>query len=108
VAIGYLEEQGRGNLEALRALRPFLEGVLGRLYQGRASRQRLHAWLLEEGLRSPEAAALVAELLFRRAGTISVEERARSIQTLVALKRRWPELPSPLKTVEPPLRGVSR
>jgi hypothetical protein len=108
VAIGYLEAHGRGDLAALRALRPFLEGVLGRLYQGRVSRQRLHAWLLEEGLRTPEAAALVAELLFRRAGSISVEERARSIQTLVALKRRWPELPSPLKAVEPPLRGVSR
>lgn len=96
-ASGLLETHAEGRLDLLAELIPFCTRVLTRVWQGRAAKARVLAYLQREGRRSEEAAKLVLPLLESLSATIAVSDRAACLLTLRDLQSAYPHLPSLLR-----------
>lgn len=106
-ATNYLETYAAGQPARLQALQLYFISVLSRVNQARLAKLRVHAFLRAEAGRSIEAAALVVDILSRVSATVAIGERARSIETLLAIHALHPALPLPLALRPPPLRAAS-
>jgi hypothetical protein len=106
-ATNYLEAFAAGSIERLRALEPYFLGVLSRVNRGRVAKARVFAFLKAEAEKSPEAAQLVATLMTRQSLTMAVGDKAASIESMVAVARRFADtqLPQtlPITIKQPPL-----
>jgi hypothetical protein len=102
---GLLERHARGNLDALRALLPFILTVLTQVNRGGVAKQRVLDFLRVESVASPQAAALLAPILERQSLTRAITHRAPLIASMVALHDRHPDVPLPI-TIVPPAAHV--
>lgn len=100
----YLARYAAGDPAALTDLLPYFTRVLSRVHHGRIARQRVLAFLEQEGAKSEPAARIVLELLQRVAVVTAIEYRGAVIAAMVAIQRAQPGAPSALRIVEPPLR----
>ncbi len=104
-ATNYLEEYAAGSNERLRALEPYFLGVLSRVNRGRVAKARVFGFLKAEAEKSPEAAQLVAGLMTRQSLTMAIGDKAASIESMVALARRFGDTLPPQSlpiTIKPP------
>lgn len=102
-ATNYLEAYAAGSVERLRTLEPYFLGVLSRVNRGRVAKARVFAFLKAEAEASPDAALLVATLMTRQSLTMAVGDRAASIESMVAVARRYADTPLPISIKQPPL-----
>ena len=102
-ATNYLEEYASGSIERLRTLEPYFLGVLSRVNRGRVAKARVFAFLKAEAEKSPEAAQLVAGLMTRQSLTMAIGDKAASIESMVAVARRFGDTPLPITIKQPPL-----
>lgn len=102
-ATNYLERFAAGNLERIALLEPYFLGVLSRVNRGRVAKARVFAFLHAEAARSPEAAALVARLMTRQSLTMAIGDKAASIEAMVTVRHRFPDIPMPVTIKQPPL-----
>ena len=102
-ATHYLEGYAAGSIERLRRLEPYFLGVLSRVNRGRVAKARVFAFLKAEAEKSPEAAQLVATLMTRQSLTMAVGDKAASIESMVAVARRFGDTPLPIVIQQPPL-----
>ena len=106
-ATHYLETYASGSNERLRALEPYFLGVLSRVNRGRVAKARVFGFLKAEAEKSPEAAQLVATIMTRQSLTMAVGDKAASIESMVAVARRFADtlLPEsmPITIKQPPL-----
>ena len=84
---------------------PYFTSVLSRVNQGRVAKQRVLAFLEEEGAKNEEAARVVLAILHRISATISIEYRGAAIAAMVAIHHAQPGVMLPLRIKEPQLRG---
>ncbi len=103
-ATNYLETYAGSQIERLRALRHYFVSVLSRVNQARLAKARVHAFLRSEALKSAEAAAVVVEILTRVSATAAIGERARAIESLLAIAAVHPTIPLPISVRPPPRR----
>lgn len=101
----YLTRYAAGDSARLAAMMPYFTSVLSRVNQGRVAKQRVLAFLEEEGGKSEEAARLVLGILHRISATIAVEYRGAAIAAMVAIHHSQPGVMLPLRIKEPELRG---
>jgi hypothetical protein len=104
-ATNYLERYAAGDPARLRELGPYFVSVLSRVNRGRVAKSRVLSFLLAEAERSEAAARIAAEILTRQSATIAVMDRARAIDTLLRIGRRYPGIPVPLRVIEPKPAG---
>ncbi|HNN97465.1 MAG TPA: hypothetical protein PKI03_34590, partial [Pseudomonadota bacterium] len=103
-ATNYLETYAGSQIDRLRALRHYFVSVLSRVNQARLAKARVHAFLRAEALKSAEAAAVVVEILTRVSATAAIGERARAIESLLAIAVVHPTIPLPISVRPPPRR----
>jgi hypothetical protein len=96
-ATNYLERFASGSAAKLPSLMSYFTSVLSRVNQGRIAKQRVLTFLQTEGSRDAQSAAIVVPLMFRLAGTISIEYRAAAIETMMAIHRAQPSVALPLR-----------
>jgi predicted DNA-binding WGR domain protein len=104
-ATNYLERYAADRPERLAALAPYFLSVLSRVNRARVAKGRLYAFLATEAQKSEAAARTAAEILGRVSATISIRDRTRSIEGLVAIARRYPQIPLPLSIREAAVRS---
>jgi len=92
-ASGLLETHARGKPQLLAQLMPFCGRVLSRVYQGRAAKSRVLAFLHREALASEEAARLVLPLLETYSATVAIGDRASCLLALRDIQLAFPALP---------------
>lgn len=102
---GLLERFGHGNLVLLEQLLPCLTTILCQVNRGGVAKQRVLAFVREEAVASPEAAALLAPLLARQSLTRAVSHRGPLIATMVEVRDRFPEVPLPISSEVVPVRA---
>jgi|GEM_PF-681018 len=95
-ATRFLTEYASGNLERLRALKPYFITVLSQVNRGRIAKDRVFAFLEKEAIAHPEAARITAEILTRQSLTIAIGDKAKTIQLMLKLKQKYPQLNLPL------------
>jgi hypothetical protein len=107
-ATNYLDRFAAGKPEQLTQLLPYFTVILSRVNKGRLAKIRALAFLEKEALHSPAAAAIIAPLLARQVVTISIENKAALIETMVRVHEKYPEIPLPLAVQKAPPREVAR
>ena len=107
-ATNYLDRFAAGKPEQLTQLLPYFTAILSRVNKGRLAKIRTLAFLEKEALASAAAAALVAPLLARQVVTISIENKAALIETMVRVHEKYPEIPLPVAILPTPPREAAR
>ena len=99
-ATHYLERYAADHPERLQQLKPYFLSALSMVNKGRTTKQRLYAFLCQEGLKSEAAAQIVTDILARQSATIAVGDRANAIRILLRLQQAYPALNMPLQRRE--------
>jgi hypothetical protein len=107
-ATNYLDRFAAGKPEQLTQLLPYFTTILSRVNKGRLAKIRTLAFLEKEALASSAAAAIVAPLLARQVVTISIENKAALIETMLRLHEKYPEIPLPVVVQPTPAREAAR
>lgn len=95
-ATQYLERYASNQPDRLRELMPYFTRVLGQVNRARVAKQRIFAFLDREAQLSLAAAELVTELLTRQSAAIAIGDRSRSIEILLKLHQKYPQLAVPI------------
>jgi hypothetical protein len=96
----YLEDYAAGNPARLAELTPYFGRVLAQVHCARVTKERVFDFLSAEALKSSMAAQLVAEVLTRQSVSIAINERARSLETLLKIHQLYPTLAVPITVKE--------
>jgi predicted DNA-binding WGR domain protein len=96
----YLEDYAAGNPARLAELTPYFGRVLAQVNRARVAKERIFNFLSAEAKKSETAAQLVAEVLTRQSASIAINERARSLETLLQIHQLYPALTVPIKIQE--------
>lgn len=96
-ATNYLESYAASDSERLRELAPFFVAVLSRVNKGRVAKKRVFAFLDAEAQKSEQSAKVVAEILTRQSATIAIADKATAIQTMLKIRRSYPQLDLPIQ-----------
>jgi hypothetical protein len=107
-ATNYLERFAAGKPDQLERLVPYFTAILSRVNKGRLAKIRTLAFLEAEALASADAATIIAPLLARQVVTISIENKAALIETMVRVREKYPDLPLPVAVRPPPPREAAR
>lgn len=107
-ATNYLDRFASDKPEQLAQLLPYFTAILSRVNKGRLAKIRTLAFLEKEALASAAAAEIIAPLLARQVVTISIENKAALIATMVRLREKYPDLPLPVAVQPTPAREATR
>ncbi|MFN3202616.1 MAG: hypothetical protein ACE366_29765 [Bradymonadia bacterium] len=102
----YLEDYAAGHADRVEALEPYFAGVLARVNRGGVAKARVFGFFEAQASVSAELAAPIARLLARQSATIAITDRARCIEIMTSIQRRWPDIELPLVARPPEARGA--
>lgn len=105
-ASNYLERFASDDIEKLRALEEYFLAVLTQVNRGRVAKARVLRHLEREALKSAEAGEFVMSILNRQSVTMAIQDKASIIKTMVQIRKRWPELETPLQPKSFPTAAV--
>jgi predicted DNA-binding WGR domain protein len=105
-ATQYLEQYASGQSDRIRELMPYFTRVLGQVNRGRVAKARIFAFLDREATQDPVSAELIADLFAKQSATISITDRAKSIEVLLKIHRQYPHLELPI--VVQPVKVLER
>ncbi len=104
-ATGYLETFAADAPERLEKLAPYFVRVLSLVNRARASKDRVLQFLEREALKSEKAALVAARILARQAATIAIGDKAAMIETMLKIRRAFPEIELPVKIKQTEVRA---
>ncbi len=99
-ATNYLEEYGAGSPQKLAELKLYFIRVLNAVNRGRVAKKRVYSFLQAEALKHEESAQVVTSIMERQSASVSVEDRAQALETMVTIAERWPEIVLPITISE--------
>ncbi len=102
----YLERYAADDASKLKDLETYFLSVLSRVNRGGVAKRRVLRFLAQEGLKSEDAARVVAAILTRQSVTIAIEGKARIIESMVALSERYPNIEVPIQVLKPEARDA--
>jgi hypothetical protein len=85
-ATNYLDRFASNDLAKLRALEFYFRSVLTRVNKARVAKNRIFRLLENEGKQSEAAAQFVAGLISQISATVSIEDKAKCIEIMLALQ----------------------
>lgn len=101
----YLESYASNSAERIRELQPYFVRVLSLVNRARTAKNRVLAFLEREALKDREAAQVVAEILARQSATIAIKDKAQTIETMLKIRRKFPEIQLPIVVREVEVRS---
>lgn len=95
-ATNYLERFAAGDVQKLQSLEFYFRSVLTRVNKARVAKIRIFRFLAAEGKGSEAAAQFVAGLISQVSATVSIEDKAKCIEILLALQSLY-DVQTPIK-----------
>lgn len=102
-----LDRFAAGKLDKLKVLLPYCKRILCLVNRGRTAKQRVLSFLGDEAIKSEDAAREIAKLLDVMSATIAVEVKAATLDIMVKIKLKYPEIPLPIQLKTVPVRAVA-
>lgn len=96
----YLAEYAGGDVERVRRMVPYFQGVLCRINRASRAKKSVVNFLERESLASAEAAALIAPVLTFVSATASLLDKAAYLELMVKIKRQHPQIELPVEMQE--------
>ncbi len=101
----YLENYASNSAERIRELQPYFVRVLSLVNRARTAKNRVLMFLEREALKDQAAAQTVAEILARQSATIAIKDKAQTIETMLKIRRKFPEIALPITVKEVEVRA---
>lgn len=92
----FLQEYGAGNVERLQHLTPYFVSILSRVNKSRVAKDRVFEFLRAQAIDSEDSARIVSKILDRVSATCAIGDRANTIEAMLEIHERFPEIPLPL------------
>lgn len=99
----YMERFAAGDLEKIKSLEFYFRSVLTRVNKNRIAKDRIFLFLLNEGLRSEEAAKTVAAIISDISAQTAIGDKAKCIDLLLQLRAIY-DIETPLQVKEMEVR----
>lgn len=99
-ATNYLEKYAANSSEKLQELASYFITVLSKVNKGRVAKQKIFKFLETEAEKSETAAKIVGEILTRQSVTMAIGDKAKSIQIMLKIKKKYPQIDLPLQVKE--------
>ncbi|MFL9452581.1 MULTISPECIES: HEAT repeat domain-containing protein [Nostocales] len=93
----FLEKYVINQPQHLRELTPYFITVLSAVNRGRVAKQRIFHFLESEAQKTEEAARIVAEIMTRHSGTMAIGDKAKAIQIMLKINKKYPYLSLPIE-----------
>ena len=96
-ATNYLENYAVDSPENLEKLSPYFTRVLSLVNRSRVAKDRVLKFIETEALKDESSAKLVAGILARHSATIAIGDKATMIQSMLKIRRAFPNIDIPIK-----------
>jgi hypothetical protein len=90
----------------LRQLEPYFRAVLMAVHRGKAAKTRVLRFLRAQALADAQMAAVIAPIFADVSASSQVGLHGAAVESLVAIRAQWPQIDTPLATIEPAFRGA--
>lgn len=104
-ATNYLENHAANSPEKLAQLTSYFVRVLSLVNRARTAKNRSLQFLENEALKDEKAAKIAADILARHSATIAVSDRAKMIETMLKIQRKFPNVELPIKIKQTEVRS---
>ena len=95
-ATNYLERYASDQPKNIEALEDYFTTILSSVNKSRVAKDRIFAFLHQEGMKSQEMANIIARIISRESATVAIGDKAKCIEILRDLELVW-EVETPLK-----------
>ena len=96
-ATNYLENYAAGSPEKLEKLAPYFVRMLSLVNRSRQAKNRTLRFLETEALKTEDSAKIAADILARHSATVAVGDRAKTIEMMLKIRRKYPNISLPIK-----------
>lgn len=92
----YLENHAADAPDRLEKLAPYFVRVLSLVNRSRVAKTRSLQFLEREALKTESAAQIVSRILARQSATLAIGDKAQTIETMLKIRRKFPEIELPI------------
>ena len=103
----YLENHATNSPERIRQLTAYFIRVLSLVNRARTAKTRILNFLESEALKNQETADTVAQILARQSATVAIGDKAATIQIMLKIRHKFPEIALPIEIKKPEVRAKS-
>ncbi|MBX7171685.1 MAG: WGR domain-containing protein [Pyrinomonadaceae bacterium] len=98
----YLENYAANSPEKIAELEMYFVRVLSLVNRSRMAKNRILAFLENEAMKDEKSAQTIAGILARQSATAAIGDKAKTIESMLKIRRKFPEisLPIQVKTME--------
>jgi hypothetical protein len=93
----YLENYAAGSPERIAGLETYFVRVLSFVNRSRAAKNRILCFLETEALKDEKAARIIAGILARQSATAAIGDKAKTIESMLKIRRQFPEIALPIQ-----------
>lgn len=105
-ASNFLQDHAGHQPERILGLQHYFLTVLSQVNRGRVAKDRVLQFLAQEAQQDQQVAALTLQLLTRLSATAARQDKAAFLTVLLALNKRYPDLPTPFTVNEHPVKPI--
>lgn len=106
-ATNYLENYAADSIEKFEKLVPFFVRVLSLVNRSRSTKDRVLKFMESEALKNEKVAEIAAGILARQSATLAIGDKAKMIETMLKIRRAFPEISLPVKINQTEVRAAN-
>jgi predicted DNA-binding WGR domain protein len=104
-ATNYLENYATDSPEKLKKLAPYFTRVLSLVNRSRAAKDRVLKFLENEAMKDEKSAKIAAEIIARQSATLAIGDKAKMIESMLKIRKKFPEIELPIKINQTEVRA---
>ena len=104
-ATNYLENYAADSPEKFEKLAPYFTRVLSLVNRSRVAKDRVLTFMESEALKNETSAKLAAKILARHSATIAVGDKSKMIESMLKIRREFPNIELPIKIKQTEVRA---
>lgn len=93
----YLENYAANSPEKIAELEMYFVRVLSLVNRSRVAKNRILAFLENEAMKDEKSAQTVAKILARQSATAAIGDKAKTIESMLKIRRKFPEIALPIQ-----------
>lgn len=106
-ATNYMENYATDSPEKFEKLAPYFVRVLSLVNRSRPAKDRVLKFMETEALKNENIAAIAAGILARQSATLAIGDKAKMIETMLKIRRTFPEILLPIKINQTEVRAAN-
>lgn len=106
-ATNYLENYAADSPEKFERLAAYFVRVLSLVNRSRPAKNRVLKFMETEALKNEKTAAIAAGILARQSATLAIGDKAKMIETMLKIRRAFPEISLPIKINQTEVRSAN-